>query len=319
MEPTSQRPKVTPKDFFVYLGIAVTLYVSAGSLLALLFAVINIRFPDAIDYGYYYAPTALEALRFPLSALLVMFPLFLFLSWYVRKELARDRSKIELWVRRWFVWLTLFAAGATLVGDVIALVSTFLGGEITVRFILKMLSVLVVAGAVFGYYFYDLRRTARGDVSVNKPLIIVAALFILGSIVLGFVAIGSPARQRALRFDKNRVFALQELQNQVLYHWQQTQRLPASLDDLSDDLSGFIVPSDPETGAPYEYRATGPLSFELCADFSLASAADAVAGKASPRSVEYPGDALDPRFEHDAGTTCFTRTIDPVKHPPFKR
>ncbi len=317
MDELSARPKMTPKDFFLYLGIAVSLYASAGSLLALLFAVINIKFPDALAYGYgYYGPTALEALRFPLSMLLVTFPLFLFLSWYVRKEVARDVTKLQLWVRRWFVWLTLFVAGATLVGDVIALLNTFLGGELTVRFVLKMLAVLAVAGAIFAYYFYDLRRTSRGDTSVNKPLLILAAAGVLASVVLGFLAIGSPVTQRALRFDQQRVMDLQNIQSQVLMNWQQTEKLAKNLDAVTDELSGYIIPKDPETAAAYEYSVKGPLTFELCATFSLPNTQ--LVNDKTTRAM-YPGDMLDPRFEHEAGRTCFTRTIDPVKYPPFPK
>ncbi|HXK40058.1 MAG TPA: DUF5671 domain-containing protein [Candidatus Paceibacterota bacterium] len=322
MDESLARPKMTPKDFFLYLGIAGSLYVSAGSLLALLFAVVNLRFPDPLSYGYYYAPTALEALRFPLSALLVMFPLFLFLSWYVRKEVQREPKKLELWVRRWFVWLTLFVAGATLVGDVIALLNTFLGGEITVRFVLKMLSVFVVAAAIFGYYLYDLRRSARGDTSINRPLIVIAALGVLASIVLGFLAIGSPATQRAMRLDAQRVEDLRNLQWQIRDYWQAHQGLPPAQGDLLDSLSGNVVPKDPETLQSYEYRILGPRTFELCATFTTSNTLDTPVSEKERLSRELRAGLspdFDEYFEHDAGRTCFERTIDSQRYPPYPK
>ncbi len=323
MDESSARPKMSPKDFFLYLGIAASLYVSAGSLLALLFAVINIKFPDvAMDYGYYYQPTALEALRFPLSALLVMFPLFLFLSWYVRKEVQREPAKLQLWVRRWFVGLTLFVAGGTLVGDIIALLNTFLGGELTVRFVLKMLTVLVVAGAIFGYYFYDLRRTSRGDTSVNKPLLIGAAVLVLASIVLGFLSIGSPADQRSLRLDNRRIEDLRNLQWQIRDYWQRYEKLPPAQGDLIDVLDGTIVPKDPETGESYEYVVLGPLKFELCATFDSSNKPEKPVTEKEKLSqamkAGYVPEA-DEYFEHDAGRTCFERTIDPIRYPPYPK
>ena len=310
---------MTPKDFFLYLGIAASLYVSAGSLLALLFAVINIKFPDAaMNYGYYYQPTALEALRFPLSALLVMFPLFLFLSWYVRKEVQREPAKLQLWVRRWFIGLTLFVAGGTLVGDVIALLNTFLGGELTIRFVLKMLSVFVVAGAIFGYYFYDLRRTSRGDTSVNKPLLWGAALLVLASVVLGFVSIGSPAHQRSLRFDQQRTMHLEQIQWELINYWQTKEKLPATLSELENDLTGFRAPVDPETGIAYEYSMKAPREFELCATFDLPTPEQKLpAGSEGSLTRPYP--SVDGNWDHDAGRTCFTRTIDPDRYPPYPK
>jgi hypothetical protein len=33
-----------------------------------------------------------------------------------------------------------------------------LGGELTIRFFLKVLTIAVIAGTIFGYYLWDLRR-----------------------------------------------------------------------------------------------------------------------------------------------------------------
>ena len=44
------------------------------------------------------------------------------------------------------------------IGDVIVLIYNFLGGELRVRFVLKALTIGAIAGPVFGYYVWDLRR-----------------------------------------------------------------------------------------------------------------------------------------------------------------
>ncbi len=310
MEPTLDRPKMSPKDFFIYLGIALTLYSSAGSLLALLFAVINAKFVDALS-GYSYVSST-GTLQFTVSTLIVVFPLYLVLSWLVRKDIARDPAKATLAIRKWFTWFTLFIAGATVVGDLIALLNIYLGGEISIRFILKMISVLVIAGGIFGYYFYDMRRTAKGNTSVNKPLIAVAALFVLASILMGFVVIGTPKERRAQRFDEQRISDLSGIQWEVLNYWQTRQQLPVSLVDLKDTFSGYTAPVDPETGTAYEYAVKSGLSFELCANFARANTAgDTTMAARDPWGM---GEV----FAHEAGRTCYTRTIDPQKYPPIK-
>jgi membrane protein YqaA with SNARE-associated domain len=48
-----------------------------------------------------------------------------------------------------------------LAGDLIALVYNLLGGEFTTRFLLKVATVAVIAGGVFGYYLSDLRQEER--------------------------------------------------------------------------------------------------------------------------------------------------------------
>lgn len=312
MDQSTDRPKMSPKDFFVYIGTALTLYASAGSLLGLLFAIINAKFPDALSYYSY--TNAASTLQLTISTLLVVFPLFLVLSWFIRKDIAANPAKAGLSIRKWFVWLTLFIAGATIAGDVIALINIYLGGEVTVRFIYKMLSVLVVAGGIFGYYFYDLRRAAKGNTSVNKPLILIAALFVLAAVVCGFLVIGSPSQRRAIRFDEQRVNDLSSIQWEVLNYWQTRQKLPATLADLEDEFSGYRAPVDPETGEVYEYKGTSALTFELCATFARE---DMMSDEVStlPRDPW----SMNEVFEHGAGHSCFERTIDPEKYPPYTK
>jgi hypothetical protein len=51
----------------------------------------------------------------------------------------------------------LFVAACVLIGDVVGLIYGLLGGELTVRFVLKTLIVGGIAGAVFWYYLSGLR------------------------------------------------------------------------------------------------------------------------------------------------------------------
>jgi membrane protein YqaA with SNARE-associated domain len=49
----------------------------------------------------------------------------------------------------------------TLIGDVITLIYNFLGGELSARFVLKILTVAVIAGGVVAYYLADIRGEDR--------------------------------------------------------------------------------------------------------------------------------------------------------------
>jgi hypothetical protein len=51
----------------------------------------------------------------------------------------------------------LFIAACVLIGDVVTLVYNVLTGEVTLRIVLKILTVAVIAGTVFGYYLSELR------------------------------------------------------------------------------------------------------------------------------------------------------------------
>ena len=59
------------------------------------------------------------------------------------------------------MYLTLFVAAGVLIGDLTTLVYNVLGGELTVRFLLKVATVAAIAGAIFSHYLLDLRREER--------------------------------------------------------------------------------------------------------------------------------------------------------------
>ena len=85
--------KTTPKDFFVFIGAMVALYVSAVSLLNLLFEIINASFPDALNFSY---DNFSSGMRWSIASLLIVFPLYIFLSWFINKDLATNPLK-KIW------------------------------------------------------------------------------------------------------------------------------------------------------------------------------------------------------------------------------
>lgn len=302
---------MTPKDFFLHIGVIATLYVSAISLITLLFQVIETAYPDALNP---YVDPYSAGIRWAIASLVIVFPLFLLLSWLLEKDYNRNPEKRTLAIRRWLNYLTLFVAGVVIATDLIVLINSFLGGEFTTRFILKVLVVLVVAGFVFGYYIWDLRRSIQEKSGRPKLFASIAGLIVIASIVGGFFIMGSPMTQRLLRFDQQKVSDLQTIQWQVVNYWQQKQSLPTSLDQLRDPISGFIPPIDPQSGLAYEYKPLSNLSFELCASFNLEGGAN---GRMS--SIPQPLGAEQFNWQHESGRTCFERTIDPQLYPPVKR
>ena len=146
--------KTTPKDFFLHLLSMVTLYSSAISFTVITFQAINIWLPDAVEY-FYAEESARELIRGALSFLVVVFPVYLWTSWALANSYKKDRNKRRIWIRKWLVYFTLFVAALIIIGSVIALVYTFLNGEITTRFVLKLLAMLFVTGSIFGYYLWD--------------------------------------------------------------------------------------------------------------------------------------------------------------------
>ena len=316
MEQKITSVKTSPKDFFLYFGVMVGLYATVSFTLSLLFALINSTFPDALEY---YGRDYASQIRYSIAGLVVIFPLFVFLTKIFNNYVRAYTDKKDIWIRRWLIYLTLFAAAVSMVIDLVVLIKYFLEGEITIRFILKVFSVLLVTGTVFGYYFYDLRGKWQENKKLSKNIGISASILVFLLLVGGFFVIGSPQKQRLVRFDQQKISDLQSIQYQVTNYWQQKETLPKSLLDLADPLSGFSVPRDPETGGEYTYSIVGEKTFKLCAEFNLESTGftknAAIPVPTSPRGMyEFEG----AYWQHGIGEVCFERTIDPDAFPPFK-
>jgi hypothetical protein len=306
------KPKTTPKDFFLSLSAIICLYASIISLINLLFEVINTTFPDALDH---YRDPYSYSLRLSVATLVIIYPLYLVLMRWIRKDTETHPEKREIAVRRWLVIFTLFLAGAAIVVDLITLINTFLGGEVTIRFVLKILSVLMISGVVFGYYLYDLRAGSNARIGIIRLFRWGTLAVVLFSVIGSFVVIGSPFSQRKYRFDEQRINDLQTIQWEIVNYWQTVGVLPDGLSDLSDSISGFRAPLDPDSAEPYEYRQTGTRAFTLCATFALPSR-EVKSPKLSKMSPLIMSTSInDNSWLHQLGKTCFDRTIDPDRYP----
>ncbi len=151
------------REAFLHLVAFASLYTTAISLIVLFFAYINRLLPDPALTPY---PQTFDSsgIRWSMAAIIVTYPLFLFLSRMLLREIRSEPEKAYSPVRRWLTYLTLFLAALALIGDGITLLFNLLEGELSLRFLLKVFVVLVIAGLVFSYYFLSLKHApARSD------------------------------------------------------------------------------------------------------------------------------------------------------------
>jgi hypothetical protein len=309
----SRVAKTSPKDFFLWVGAVATLYGGVFSFFTLIFQYIDFAYPDPLSYSYDPYSTGV---RVAMATIVVLIPTMLALLLTIRRDIVREPGKANIWVRKWALVFTIFLAAATAVIDLITLLSAFFGGDITIRFTLKALTVLLIAVLVVLHFLADLRGYwTLHRRKVNMVGAAVGALAIM-TVIGGFLIIGSPAHARSMRFDAQRVQDLQSIQSEVLSYWQLKQSLPLTLTTLNDGLGGYQVPVDPESNTAYEYKALGKTadgrqSFELCATFNLVGT-----GNAYGIGPEGPG-GRDSNYtwEHGLGHTCFTKYIDPALYP----
>ena len=152
-----RKPYLSAREAFLYLVMFFTLYGSAFSVGTLLFQFINRWLPDAAQSYEAILSVSTSIIRTSTATLVISFPVFLFVAWILKKAIARDPEKRSSKIRKWLTYITLFIAAGIIIGDLITLVTYFLNGELTLRFVLKVLVVLGIAGTVFGYYLWDLR------------------------------------------------------------------------------------------------------------------------------------------------------------------
>lgn len=304
-----------PRDVFLNIFAAISLYMSVFSLGNLIFQYINIYVPDLLVSES--ARFTREAIRWSLATLVVIFPLYIWVNSYLQKELQKFPEKRELRTRKWLLYFTLFLASGFIAGDLIALIFRYLSGELTIRFLLKVVSILLIAISVFLYYGWILRKEIPPTQDPRMKFFARGATAIVFAlIVAGFFFAGSPQAERLRRFDDRRVSDLQQIQFQIVEFWRAKKRLPDSLNDLRDEISGFIPQKDPETGESYEYRKKSDLSFELCANFKASGEREKMG---MPRPVLPEGWGAGETWRHEAGYQCFSRTIDPELYPPLEK
>jgi hypothetical protein len=318
-----EKPKTTAKDFFLWAGAMVSFYWSVIAFIFLVFNYINYSYPNALTY--YPADPYQSGISYEMASVIVLLPIYLFLAWLIRKDIRRDASRKEIWVRRWALILTLFVAGITMAVDLITLLTTFLNGEaLTLAFLLKVLVIFLIAIGVFMYFIGDLKGYWAAYPARRQAVAIAVALVALVTIVSGFFIVGTPAQARLYRFDAQKVNDLQNIQSQVVSYWQAKRTLPTAITDLNTSLSFGPLPVDPESGESYRYTPTGALSFQLCATFNAQTRANQVPpGVTRPVAVPSPdllggkGQQAD-NWQHGSGQVCFDRTIDPVFYPPIQ-
>ena len=146
------------RDAFFHLLAFTALYAWAISLIFLFFTYIEFAFPDPATWTSTYAfEGALSSVRASLATLIVSYPLFLLVWWFLLREVRVSPEKAKSGVRRWLSFLSLFVGAVTILADVITVVYYLVEGNLTVRFLLKVLVLFVITGSLFVYLALTLR------------------------------------------------------------------------------------------------------------------------------------------------------------------
>lgn len=299
-----------PKALFWYLTLFFTLCITAFNTGNVWFQFINKWVKQEISGGFARAAFSQGSLKFAVASLIVTGPIFFFVSYLIRKALKNGNLNPKNKIRVWTTYIILFISIAIAIGDLITTVFKVLDGDFTANFILKSLSILIIVGSIFTYYWLELRSpNSLNDTKLPKVIGISSAVIILLSFVGAFFLVDSPALSRAKAYDQTRASNLNEIRNTIDNYYNEFEKLPTNLDDLKDQRA-YLRITDPETTQPYEYQIIDEESYELCANFNTS-----IKGLTEKDEYYYYG---PDGFVYEEGKNCFTKKVSKNDNKPLR-
>jgi len=289
--------------FFYVLSLIALVFVTT-SVGTIAFQLINKLIAEVTDlYGYSFS---LSAIRFALSALLVGAPVYFFTVWRLNLNITKGDLPLDSGVRKWLSYFILLVASVVLLGFLIGVFNSFLEGELTTRFILKFLSVFIIAGIVIWYYLHDILRSSNKFDGTMKSLSIIGLAVVIASFIVGLSFIDSPKTTRLKNEDNAISNNLSTVQGNLNQYYDLYEKLPSDLSVLISDGQLYIREADivnPVTKEPFSYRIVSADSYELCTRFNLSNKEE------ETKSYDIFGGG----WIYEAGENCFTRKVSQDK------
>ncbi len=287
----------TAKHFVLQLGSLGSLYLTLAFLLVLLFGLINIIIPDAADNSWD-IEGAQSMVRIGIAMVIVFFPTYLILTRSVNKLRRKETNGKYLSLTKWLIYLSLLVGGLVLLIDLVTVIMTFLEGEISERFVLKALAMLVVIGFAFFYYIKDAKGYWLKNEKQSVLFGAVTSAIVVAAVIAGGFNIDAPTEVREQKIDTLVVGDLQDMQWRIEDYYRQNDALPTDLDELYGD---FDIPEAPEDRDEYVFTVTGENTYELCGEFHEDS-----------RDSDFTRPVFEKNYNwsYKAGNWCFEREID---------
>lgn len=299
--------KNSAKDFSLQLGSLIALYISIISLITLLFGVITVSFPDSLN-GIWEHNSATSGIRSSIAFLIVFYPTYIILTAIVNKGRRLSNTSYHGFTK-WLVYFSLLVGGGVLLGDLVAIINTFLNGELTARFFLKVLVVLIVIGSAFTYYLFDLRGYWREHKKYSQVYAVFISLAVLMSLFYGVQNTETPQEIRDIAADSQQIRDLGDIQWRIEEYVRTEDDLPETIEEVYE---GILVPTAPENRDSYTYEVINKDSFNLCATFVF----DSINSKNSFPQPIFIEDRIiknPSNWDHGTGKWCFERAVEIAK------
>lgn len=295
-----QKGNNAAQHFFFYtvsfLALAFLVFGWGG----IVFQFINKFFPDPLVFAYQGLYDQ-DAVKFGIASIFVAAPIFFLLTNLIVKQLRKGEILEDSKVRRWLIYIVLFVTAAVAIGDLIAVLFSFLNGEFTGRFVLKALTILFLALAIFGYYFWDVRKKdmVHKVYPLNAEVLYLSLTAVVVVFGTAFFLIDKPSVAREKKIDTQTISDLENVDNSLRGYFDQKGMLPEDLTEMKK--TNFAIKLSENSSV--EYQKTGEESFNLCANFKRSNLADFEAISSKPAGF------VGNTWEHEADRVCFERIV----------
>lgn len=284
------------KFAFFYMLSLVALIFMALSTGMIIFQIINKYVVDILNT--YRGSYSDDALKFAISAIIISAPIYYFTTWQIHKNLFSGALDKDSGIRKWLTYFVLLVSSIVMIGWLIGTVNSFLDGELTLKFILKALTAIGIAGIIFSFYLYDIKREEIKDKKDNivKIYFYITLIIIISAFVASLFVVESPTETRNRKLDQKIMNDFSMIESEVDRYYEEQGILPDSLEAVQDEynLLKDDILQNQATGEKYEYSVIDDKNFELCATFNTSNM-----------------DSDDPRYGylaknrlHDAGYQC---------------
>lgn len=286
--------------FFYMLSLVALIFMAISSGM-IIFQIINKKIVDVISQ--YSARFSSEQLKFAISALVISAPIYYLTMRQIIKSLFSGTLPKDSAIRKWLTYFILFVSLVIMLGWLVAIINSFLDGELTAKFILKAFAAIGIAAAIFSFYFYEIKRA---EVQNQKDKTV--QIYFYGSLAAviiiffsSFFFVESPQEARNRNHDEDIINKFSQIDSAINTYFMENKKVPDNLDILLSDIN-YITETDvkdPYTKEKFGYNAIATGTYELCAEFFSSD-------KDNEEENEF---FYDKRWLHDAGRQCLKQKV----------
>lgn len=265
----------------------------------IIFQIINKNIADILNI--YQGTFSSETLKFAISALIISAPIFYICMWQIYVNLKSGELEKDSGIRKWLTYFILLVSSVVMLGWLIGTINTFLDGDLTVKFILKALTAVLISAGVFSFYFYDIKRAeVQGKNNVIRIYFYSSLVIILAAFVGSLFVVESPTQTRDRKYDNLILDNFNNIDSAITSYFQEYKKIPEGLNELKTEYSylGDNSIKDPNK-IDFEYKLVDKSIYELCATFRTSNKNE------NNQDYSYYKD----RWSHDAGYQCLQQKV----------